>query len=61
MWSLWGFIIGSVVTIVIGGLIGAVYAEMKYNNTIELWYNEWHSQNEVLRTNIEDEIEQDFK
>lgn len=40
---------------VIGGLAGAVYAEMKFNKTMELWYNEWHSKNDVLWTNIEDE------
>ena len=55
MWALWGFIIGSIVTIVLCGLAGAVYAEMKFNKTMELLYNEWHSQNDVLWTNIEDE------
>ena len=62
MWALWGFIMGSIVTMVIGGLTGAVYAEMKYSKTLELWYKEWSNQKEVLWTNIgEDEIEQDFK
>lgn len=48
MWALWGFIIGSIVTMVLGGLAGAVYAEMKFSKTMELWYNEWHSNNDVL-------------
>lgn len=55
MWALWGFIIGSIVTIVLGGLAGAVYTEMKFSKTMELWYNEWHNKNDVLWTNIEDE------
>lgn len=55
MWVLWGFIIGSIVTMVMGGLVGAVYAEVKYSKTMELWYNEWHNKNDVLWTNIEDE------
>lgn len=58
MWALWGFIIGSILTMVLGGLVGAVYAEMKLSKTMELLYNEWHSKNNVLWTNIEDE---DFK
>ena len=58
MWALWGFIFGSIVTMVLGGLAGAVYAEMKYSKTMELWHNEWNSNNDVLWTNIEDE---DFK
>lgn len=40
MWVLWGFIIGSIVAMVLGGLVGAVYAEMKFSKTMELWYNE---------------------
>lgn len=55
MWALWGFIIGSIVTMVLGGLAGAVYAEMKFSKTMELWYNKWHNKNDVLWTNIEDE------
>ena len=55
MWALWGFIIGSIVTMVLGGIAGAVYAEMKFSKTMELWYNEWHSKNDVLWANIEDE------
>jgi hypothetical protein len=55
MWALWGFIIGSIITMVLGGLAGVVYAEMKFSKTIELWYNECHSKNDVLWTNIEDE------
>ena len=55
MWALWGFIIGSIVTMVLGRLAGAVYAEMKLSKTMELLYNEWHSKNDVLWTNIEDE------
>lgn len=55
MWTLWGFIIGSIVTMVMCGLGGAVYAEMKFSKTMELLYNEWHSKNDVLWTNIEDE------
>ena len=39
MWALWGFIIGSIVTMVLGGLAGAVYTEMKFSKTMELWYN----------------------
>mgnify|MGYP000489825456 FL=1 len=48
MWALWGFIIGSIVTMVMGGLAGAVYAEIKFSKTMELWYNECHSKNDVL-------------
>ena len=55
MWALWGFIIGSIVTMVLGGLAGAVYTEMKFSKTMELWYNEWYNKNDVLWTNIEDE------
>lgn len=55
MWTLWDFIILSIVTMVLGGLAGAVYAEMRFNKTMELWYNKWHSKNDVLWTNIEDE------
>ena len=55
MWTLWGFIIGSIVTMVLCGLAGAVYAEMKFSKTMELWYSDWHSQNNVLWTNIDDE------
>lgn len=58
MWVLWGFIIGSIVTMVLGGLASAVYAEIKFSKTMELLYNEWHNKNNVLWTNIEDE---DFK
>lgn len=55
MWALLVFIILSIVTMVVGGLAGAVYAEMKFSKTMELWYNKWHSKNDVLWTNIEDE------
>ena len=55
MWALWGFIIGSIVTMVLGRLAGAAYASMKLSKTMELLYNEWHSKNDVLWTNIEDE------
>lgn len=55
MCALWGFIIGSIVTIFLGGLAEAIYAEMKFSKATELWYNEWGNKNDVLWTNIEDE------
>lgn len=41
MWALWGFIIGSVMTIIVICLVGVVYSEWQYVKTLRLWYDKW--------------------